>query len=310
MAAQEEYDDAQVVEGGIDARAKILKFLSPLIRGTEVEGDVRVTLFQMAKLGEKPVDDFIYELGSGQSIDAFVGDIVDVAENDAMEVLGKVRYAVRAEGKAGRCPFTLTVPTREGTDDEETPDELPSQKGLAHQAMRHAEVFAKEMLSSARMNSGLLMSMLKDAREENHILKKNQFEQIKITEQLRSMQFARDIKVDELKEQKERKEKLMGMAMKAAPVVMSKLLGGGAQMAAEMGASPIEGIIEGLVTSLERQPEKFAALQQILDPVDLMALGELHAFVAQRREQAKASSNAAAAAPAPQPNPTPGQTGT
>lgn len=279
----DDIDDASIIEGGTDARAKIMAWIKPIVQGPETESEVLVSLYQKSKLGEKSIDEFLYELGAGQSLDAFVGEIVDMAENDAAEMFGTIRYSIRIKGKTGRCAFALKVPRREGTEDDEEPDENPDGKGLVHQAMRHAEVFAREMLASARVNNGMLMGMLRDVREENIHLKTHQVEQIKITEQLRNMQFERDMKRDELKESKERKRQAMAMLMKAAPVIASKVLGGGAQLAQNLGASPVDGLLEGLVTSLEAKPETLNKLIAMLDPLDAAAFIELHNYVKQKQ---------------------------
>lgn len=315
MIDREGIRDAHIVEGGEDARIKLAHALQKLTkRGAEGEGSLEIVLAQVAKMGEMTVQEFTYDFDS--SVEELVQEIVDAAEEDAAAHHGRVKYAVRVKNPSLRTIFTLHRPLIEDDDDDfEDLDELPNRRGLIQQQMRHTEVFAKEMISSSKTDRSFMYNMIKDLQQENQQLKKQWFEGQSIIENLRNMQFARDLEIEKLRKAEQRKDQVAGMLLQTGPMIAAKLLGGGAGAAAQTSTemlgqrTPLESMVEGFLASIEQNPEKLQKLAQILDPVDLANLQGIHKYMAERREKEEEMRQAHAQAqqPSTQTNGTNGQ---
>jgi hypothetical protein len=284
-------NDARIIEGGEEARVKLTAALRKFVEGPDTDGDIEITLYQAAKMGEMAIREFIYDFDGG--LDELVKEIINEAEDDAESHRGKVKYAVRVKGRPFRTIFTLHVPTVESLDDDDDVDELPNRRGLIAQQMKHNEIFAKEMLAGSRTDRTFMYNMIRDLQQENQQLKKQWFEGQAIIENLRNMQFARDLELQKLQKSEERKDKVATMLMQTGPMLASRLLGGGTQAAVqaeEAGApagnrTPLEAMLEGLFSSLEQKPEKLQQIANLLDPVELANLAEIHRYIAERREK-------------------------
>jgi hypothetical protein len=300
MVMKDTIKDARFIEGGDEAGVKLMVWLEKKAKSTETEGDLEIHLLQKAKTGEMSVDKFFYSLD--ESLEETVEQIIEAAERDAESNRHKTRYCVRIKDHSQFFSFTLNIPPIDIDDEDDFElDELPNKKGMLGLFMRHNEVFAKEMLTSARLGRNDILAENRDLRQENAQLRRLYNDQTKIFEELRNMQFARDLKIKEFQKGEDRKDKATEIFFKAAPLIASKLLGGeqGAQFAAEVGAgSPIEQMVDGFIQSLESNPEKLQKIITVLDPVDLAVFHEIHkriqekrAFEAQQAEQQQNGQN-------------------
>lgn len=278
--------DGKIVEGGQEAHFKVLAFLEDIKKSPDTEGDFVVQLVQLSKSGEMNVAEFEYDYQ--EPLDKFVDEIIEEATEDAFNYGGKTKYAVRVEGKKKRCGFALVVPEM-GDDEEDSDiedfDDLPNRKGIMTQQMRHNEVFLKQMLSTHKREAESLRQVIKEQAAELKQHRANWFEQQKVTSELMDMSFARRMEIAKLESSEKRKDKVADVLMQAGPMVVSKLLGGGQQAAVEMmGArSPMEQMLEALFKSL--QPEQLQKLSEVLDPMQLATLGEMHRFFLERQEK-------------------------
>jgi hypothetical protein len=119
MAAQEAIDEFSSVKGGAEARAKVSEFLSEHYRSEDVEKDFWVELSQVTKYDARvPIDRFLYELGTGQDVNALADGIVSAAEQDAASMRGPVRYVVSVKDTLKRHVFKLTAES-EGRAEED-----------------------------------------------------------------------------------------------------------------------------------------------------------------------------------------------
>lgn len=308
--------DARHVEGGQDAKERLLAFFEKELTSRNLEsegGDVEIQLLQKSHgMGEDGVDDFDYQLG--RSLSDLVNEIVDAAESDALSYQGKTRYVVRIEGRSKHLMFTLKVPAL--SEDQEfdefgDPDEPRNARGHLGQMMRHTEVFAKEMVSAARMGRDDIYKQNQALQAQVTALQKQCFENMKQLEELYSMDFARRLKLREVENEERRKEQALGMLMKAGPLLMSKVLGveeqapGGSKI---VGSTPIEQLVESLVSSLESDPSKLESLGKVLSPIDLMTLSEIYARVTAKKQAEQQAAQQTAQQAEQQPNQTNGQT--
>jgi hypothetical protein len=283
--------DAQMIEGGHDARVKLKGVFERLLSGADASSEpIEVTLYQVAKSGELSINNMSYDFDG--SIDEFIKEIVDEAENDAIEHRGKVKYAVRVKGKQLRSVFVLKIPDIEDDDDDfEDLDELPNRRGLIQQQMRHTEVFAKEMIASTKNDRTFMYNMIRDLQQENQALKRQWFEGQAIIENLRNMQFARDMEVEKIRKAENRKDQMAGGLLQMAGQIGTKLLGGGAAQAEQtplerLGQrTPLEGMVEQLFASLEQKQGTLEKIAQVLDPAELANLAGIHQYIAERREK-------------------------
>lgn len=279
--------DGLYIQGGPEAGERLVEWLSKKLKSTEIEGDVEINLFQKAQTGEMDVDKFNFSLDG--SLDELVEEIIEAAERDAENYRKSTRYGVRIEGKEQCLTFTLKVPPIDEDEDNELIDfeELPNRKGIIGQLMRHTEIAVKDMLTSSRMGRDDIMKENRDLRQENSNLRRLYYDQVKLIEEVRSMEFARRLKVKEFDKSEERKDKATEMGFKILPMLASKVLGGeqGAQFAAEVGSgSPIEQMVEGFVKSLEMNPEKLQRIMEVLDPVDMVMFTEIHKRIQEKRQ--------------------------
>lgn len=305
--------DAVTCEGGVEARTKVHDFLKKVENGLETQGELKVLLCQAAKMGEQDVDEQIYDFSV--PLEEFVNDLVSSAESDAMDIgKGRVKYSVRVVGKQARCTFALSVPEREDEDVEDL-DELPQKRGLISQQMRHNEAFAKIVVGQAREGSDVLREIIRDLRAENTTLKRREAETIKTLEELRSMQFARDLEVMKLHKAEQRKDEVAKILMAGAPILLTKLLGGGAPTVSaalgsggggggeqSSGASPATGgpvqwtelelMLRGFIQTFNEQQLMQIAQSGLLSPVQFAAFRDILICVLQKDEAEKQAANA------------------
>lgn len=302
--------EARIIEGGEAARIKLRAKLVKIFSGADApDSEVTLSLVQVAKMGEMQIHDFPYEDGS---IEELVKEIVDEAEEDAVQhARGKVKYAVRIKELGLREIFTLNIPAiDDDEDDYEDLDELPNRRGLIQQQMRHNEVILKEAVSVGKSDRSMLYNMIRDLQAENALLKRQWFEGQAIIENLRNMQFARDLEIEKLRKSEQRKDQVAGMLLQTGPVLAANLLGGGAGQAKQTSneqlgnRTPLEAMVEALISSLEQKPGKLQQIASLLDQGEMINLGSIHRYVAERREKEEEMKKQA------QPKPTNGYTST
>jgi hypothetical protein len=284
--------EARIIEGGEEARQKLLGRLKKIFSGADAPSEeVEITLVQVAKMGEMAIHEFPYD-GDG-SLEDLVGEIIDEAEDDAAQhARGKVKYAMRIKSLGERTVFTLNIPSLDDDDDDyEDIDELPNRRGLIQQQMRHTEVLLKEAVSGGKADRSMLYGMIRDLQAENALLKKQWFEGQAIIENLRNMQFARDLEIEKLRKSEARKDQVAGMLLQTGPVLAAKLLGGGSGQADstptdQLGQrTPLEQMVEAFFMSLEQNPTALQKIAEGLDQGQLINLSNIHRYIAERRER-------------------------
>ena len=241
----ENFQDAVMVEGDGEAKAKVTEYLNQLKKSVELEGDVPLELHEVGQGSSGAI--YATEWNVTEGTREVVDEIVEAAVEDAMQVgRGTVRFKVIVEKmpKAGRVAFTLKVPKNDefSSDDLEEIDELATHKGVLSQLMRHQEKVMKVGLGGASKNQDSLLRQLESAQKRITELEERHMENTKVYEELLSGRHARDLELRKLDNEEKRKEQIGGMLMNVAPMLIGKLMAGksatGATEPAALGAAP------------------------------------------------------------------------
>lgn len=335
--------DAVSVEGGDAAEDKVTEYLKKKADSLENEGELRIKLFQKVREGERPIEDFVYDFSG--PVATLAEEIVECAEDQAIELRGKVSFGLSIDGISARCQFYLKAPRLDDDPERDAEDfeEGPSKVGILGQLMRHQEVSFKEALGAQKGATTILMKQIEHLTTENIMLKKQHFDSMKLVEELRNMSFARDLEVERMKREEARKDKAVAGLGQALPILAHKFLGPGAPqaMAAMAGNMPgmgepqhdqsqqqsyaqpppagvpqhmpfarseIEIMVEQLFSTI-REDQVMALLGSgIFEMPQLALFKTLHDAVIRRKEVENAAKEAAANA-ASRSTPPPGETG-
>lgn len=222
---RDDVEDARFIEGTGPAKAKLVAWLEKEKQGTEIEGEVMVYILQVSKEGgEMPVNRALYDLE--EPIPMFVDTLIKFAVDDAQIHRGVVHYAARIQGVDARETFELKVPKQaRNRDDAQYLDEFPNEAGLAHQTMRHLEEAHQTIITLSGRSEGLLLTLLRDQREENLGWRERAFDQLAVAEDLKNMKFARDMKAEEVRVRRERADMAIKAVGRYGPQLLSQLLG-------------------------------------------------------------------------------------
>ena len=231
---KEDTEDAHFTEGEEEARRLVADFLRKLIESTEVEAGFKVRLMMSGTGQEVLVTNLTYDL-SYDVLD-FAEDVVGAAVNDVQSHRGAVKYAVRCfVGGRERCQrFRLNVPRTEAEEEDEfgedSLEEAPTRRGLAHQQMRHAEVLMREhrhgMVLIVRSLEGQLHSKDQRIRELEGRLREYQDRE----EDVSSLKWIRELETDRIKSEEDRKAKGLQMLQAAVPMLLAQVTGQGGAM--------------------------------------------------------------------------------
>lgn len=308
MGLREADDDAEYVEGGSDARTKILAFLEKLSRSTEVEGEVMLHLCQHGGAQEEIIYEVEFEPTSGPG--EIADELVERAEEDCRGLSAKkIKYTVKAEGLAGRATFTLKCSQPEEEDLEDI-DDLPNRKGLMRQLMRHQETIMKIATTSQRnlmeMTNNIVAEKRREVEDRNkrmETLEAQFMNNAKAYEDLINGRHMRDLELRKLENSERRKDQVGSMLMQGVPILVSKFMGGGTAAGngngappsgspgggGPMGRTPLEHMMEGFMGTLDQ--EQFNAIMNsgVFKPEQIMGLMEIFKYILERKEAEEAA---------------------
>lgn len=241
----DEPKDAKFIAGSPEAYDKLLPWMKRISSENESQSELVFALFQTGKEGEIPVDDrFPYDYQ--EPIEKLCNEILDAAEEEAEDLGGKVKFTVRVRTRGAnrpsslslaRCTFTLVASGKGGRTSREDEDfaamsevdDLPNARGQIAQAQRHTEAMAKLAVYSARGSHQLVIDaqqeIIAGLRNENAALKRQYFENVRVYEDLRSMEWARDLDRQKQASAEARKRQVLGMILKFAPMLAARFLG-------------------------------------------------------------------------------------
>lgn len=318
----DDVEDAHYVEGGEEARRDLSRWIAALKGSSEVERGFPLKLLQTAH-GTTGTEVNSWECTLDMEPADMADTIVSCAEKDAEEFPGRVKYAVRTfiHGNPKRHVFTLlnVRPKITDEDDDELDDgarEPANIRGTLHQSMSLTKVFAQTTLKSATMGIDVLQETNRTLNARILTLEAKLEEKDRLIEDVRSLQWERDLAREQIKKKMEREEQGMKALMMGGGLIASKYLGvppqaiagmmGGGPMGAPPGPSAppapahapsgpnpyqfqrlmaLEMVVEGLLGSLMQKPEKMQALVGVLEPMELAALQEIHAYFVAKHQQ-------------------------
>lgn len=314
MAAMMDHDDVpegSYVDGGQDARIKILAFLEKVGRNPEVDGEVTLQLCQHGGAQEEVIYECTFEPSGAEGPGAIADELVERAEEDCEGLSAKkMKYTVKADGINGRATFTLKYVQPEEEDLEDVED-LPNRSGIIRQTMRHLESMAKIVVTVTKNAQADSREMVAEARRRSEEdrkrlaeLEAHSLENRKAYEELINGTFARNLEIRKLENAERRKDQVASILMQGAPLLVSKFLGGGTAAAnapppTPGQRTPLEHMLEGFMQTLDQ--EQMAAIQSIFKPEQILGLMEMFRYVMERRE---AEERARTGAPPPSENKT------
>lgn len=263
--------DAEYMQGLTEAEPKILKFLlqkCPL-DDADTEQSFTIRLKKVLGVGNYEfIDD--WDLDFGDNHEDVIKDILDKVEADAENHKGKVKYAISVDGKDAVCKFTITVPKAiddDGDDYDDFEDEYePSKKGIIGHLLKHESIKEKQ---SNKQTKEIIEFYKEELRSKNQRIRELEARENQVSKTIADLHDASHIRAYEwkkLEKEDERKDKTVDMLMSwskvIAPVVTTKLMGGGIQMASEMiNRSPGEAMLESLFESFtDQQKAQFYAM--------------------------------------------------
>lgn len=259
--------DARSVSGEEEAEEKVTAYLEFLHENEEIEGDIEIRLSQLGTGAKSAVATFKFK--QDDSAPELASDIVSSAIDDVLAVgRGKIKYEIR--GIVAGAPMAeregFTLKTEE--PDEDDVDDLPNERGLVTQLMRHMEQdkrlfrdLVQTTVASLRGQNAELSAELRDVR-------KNDLEQRKIFGEMMHQKHALDIDVRRFEKQEERKDGVFKQIADnvgiLVPVAMQKFLGVGTTtpVAPTVAIAPVERLVQGFFNEMteERMGAVFARL--------------------------------------------------
>jgi hypothetical protein len=274
--------DAIQVEGTDEAHKKLQEWLSKQLKSSEIEGEAEITLFQVSSSDKEPVTSLNWE--TGDKIAPLVDEIIEAADEDAREIVsGRIKYSVEIDGVRGRCTFALKVIGRED-DDIDDIDEVPNERGVTHQLMRHQEKFVKLSYGMVEKTQKMLFGQMKEKDDRIQALEQQQVENMKIYEDLLQQRHVRELEIRKVTKEEERKEQLLGIVATGAPAVLNLLSAKKGDSSAK-GPSQTEMLLMHLVSSFDQEQLQKLMGSGLLNQAQLLTFIELMKQTQQRREE-------------------------
>lgn len=256
-------------------RQKLSRWLHPLVFAPDDATPARVELRHVS-VGDKStsVRAWTLDAATDDRVKAVCDQIDQVAADDADGVGGVQRYAVVASAADGASIARLVLRYRsegdEGEKGEFGDSEPANGKGLAAQAMRHAEAYAKTLTISAGSTIEQQARLIGRLAGMVETLQSKHMEYVILVEEMASNKHTRDM---ELRDQETKSEGVAELARTASamiPAVSRRLLG----ITPENYLSPevvalrklagalTDGELDALQSALK--PEHFATVTEIL----------------------------------------------
>lgn len=262
--------------GDIDPR------LVEFIRRSFIRGPLtRVDVKHRTSSGASLVDSV--NVNVGDPIDEIARQAWEIAQGDADGHARPQRYwfvTVGASGPMGRVGLPFSPAQSEDGEDGgeigETEEATPT--GMAAQAMRHAEEFARVMVEGVassfrtlRLDNEQKSRDLQDARREMQKLREERVETFEAYRTLVTALEDRSLEREKERRQAEMEQRIMGKIELLFPVAMNKFLGrNGTDLPAEM----LENVAL-LKRSIEGDPARFPLIMAPLMPEQVVALQAL-----------------------------------
>jgi hypothetical protein len=206
--------------------------------------------------------------------------IMNEAHKDAESQRGTTRYVVMAfkEGDSNnfaRTSFRLPGGMSNTNDDMET--ELPDEKGIISQMMRHTEASFRMALSGMNEIVRGLSQQLSDSNRQVNKLAQMQFQTLEMQQSLLDRQADRDLANQSQKADDERKKMVFEKLAMLFPILLKKMTGEGKSLEALLGEEQIGAMLEGMTQ------EQITSMIALFDPAQQAAFLSLYDMYRKRR---------------------------
>lgn len=290
MSDEEEYENAETIDGIEDAQKTIKTFLLKGQKSSENEEGLDIILAQYGKSpkDEDPIEAF--RLNFETDVDELTEEILNAACDDVSGMKAKKqKYTIRApQMPTHRGTFTLKCNDGDDEDIDDIEDN-PNRKGLMGMFMRHQQGLYKLSVGESKSIIDMLMEQLKTKDELIIRMQEQSVNNLKQYEELISGRHARDIELRRIERKEERMDKVAGTVLTAFPMLMSQLTGGGANAAKIMsqpGArTPLEMMLEGFMNSMNEEQLHKIMGSGLFSPDQMQTLMMMVKFMIERQEE-------------------------
>lgn len=218
--------DANTFPGVDKARPRLISWLNKIVDSLEQEAAINLTLAQVTSLaGEKSVAELTHDLDAPvpETVEEILNAAID--DMDTGRFLTRVSYTVRVDGREDRINFPLEMTRRRGTSDEHRRDYFPDVQGLTAQSMEMVLDLHDRLMDQSTANVEDKNVTIADLREENRLLKMNEWELRRQIERLMSADLKRRMMVKEFDNDQRRKDQNAETFQQLLPVGVSVALG-------------------------------------------------------------------------------------
>ena len=204
------------------------------------------------------------------------------AYKDADSQRGTTRYVLQAykEGEKihfGRHSFRLSGGLERSDEDRET--ELPDEKGLLGQMMRHTEAYARMMISGFGETVRGLNTQLQESNRQLNKLAQQQYTFLDMQQQLLDRQADRDLAIRHADSEDKRKAQVFEKLSMLFPILLRKMTGEGKSIETLLGEDQIGSMLEGMTQ------EQVTQMLALFDPAQQAAFLSLYDMYRKRRKK-------------------------
>lgn len=206
-----------------------------------------------------------------------VADIISeldlICSGDVEAVEGFQRYMVQAVGEDGkqRARVVLKYCGDEGDDELRGLDsEKPDSKGLASQAMRHAEAMMKMLIASTGHTIQMQRGVIESQQDRMNAMEQRYWDCVETMETLAGQKHERELEMKKEETKQRITEEVAEKSMLLLPAVVNKITG---KQTMPEKISPAEMMVRGLMETMSE--EQVQALAKILTPEQQIVVFQL-----------------------------------
>ncbi len=254
------------------------------IKGCMDRGTVScIELMQRAAEGtSQTISSYYNEDFTAKDPQALAEAIMGEAYKDADSQRGTTRYVLQAFKEGEKTHFarhSFRLPGGLERTDDDTESELPNEKGLVAQMMRHTEAYARMMISGFGETVRGLSAQLQESNRQLNKLAQQQYTFLDMQQQLLDRQADRDLAIRQADGEDKRKAQVFEKLSMLFPILLKKMTGEGKSIEALLGEEQIGSVLEGL------SGEQITQILQTLEPVQQGAFMSLYDMYRKRKKK-------------------------
>ena len=254
------------------------------IKGCMDRGTVScIELMQRAAEGtSQPISSWYNDDFLAKDPQALAEAVMVDAYKDADTQRGTTRYVVQAFKEGEKVHFarhTFRLPGGLERSDDDRESELPDEKGLLSQMMRHTEAYARMMISGFGETVRGLSAQLQESNRQLNKLAQQQYTFLDMQQQLLDRQADRDLAIRQADSEDKRKAQVFEKLSMLFPILLKKMTGEGKSIESLLGEEQIGSVLEGL------SGEQITQILQTLEPVQQGAFMALYDMYRKRKKK-------------------------